>query len=763
MSLRVGKICQSEMAIHNRKVVLGTNDASSDASRISLGSRHSTRFTFHEVLQRQILKAQEMRAQFHVYDYVCGESMDVTPKPITVTLDRRPHPLLERRALQRIGDDSESFRSLRSGTSSLVRGKSGRALGIKMSIDDIIIGIGSDRLFFQLHGSTLSLPSFSSDESSSETDDTTDLISQMTIHQLPFISVRLTKTHLFQLYNQLSITAMKNTDDGEAVEKDNRTYDYLTIGRGRVRRRSDAECQTLMTLKKSRDINTTTVTTTNTGTFVSYYEMYDTYEVLDKFRSSWEIKYDFDKNERNRIQKLTLEEQFPAISRLRAFDLATMIVMRVLAGNEHGEAQKRFRKMNCVDRMVKKIDYNYSLDPLFVIYPFATDVRRAVCDISFCYSNSDILAVAYGIYSYSAAKLPKTGVVCVWSIKNPCDPERYFYYDYPVGSVEFSPYRSTLLAIGLYDGTVQVRDLTSAHGPLVAVSERSTSPGVDPVLAIKWIQQPKSDESHDIDPILSLSQDGSVTKFNIINSPYLVGFKQALLERVEGTPEGIPFKEPPSVEHQANRRPQGLCITKHPLEKDIFYVLTDEGCLHKCSTNYQNLYLELVKTHVGAVNSMDFSPWSPKLFLTCGNDWCIRIWMDGILTPLITLKNLFGPYQWAAWSRTHSTIIIGLNRKHLEIWDIRRTILKPMSTSFLESSFNTTAKFSLDGYCIAIGNEKGNVHICAFDGMPFPSYFQYDTLEKAIHKALISNNDLLIELKSVGYFGYPNKGFVMPP
>lgn len=84
-----------------------------------------------------------MRAQFRVYDYVQGESMDVTPKPITVTIDRRPHPLLNRRVLPRIGEDTESFRSLRSGTSSLARGKSGRALGIKMSIDDIIIGVNN--------------------------------------------------------------------------------------------------------------------------------------------------------------------------------------------------------------------------------------------------------------------------------------------------------------------------------------------------------------------------------------------------------------------------------------------------------------------------------------------------------------------------------------------------------------------------------------------------------------------------------------------
>uniref|UniRef100_A0A1A9WB47 Dynein axonemal intermediate chain 4 n=1 Tax=Glossina brevipalpis TaxID=37001 RepID=A0A1A9WB47_9MUSC len=745
-----------------RKVMVDSFDPTSDPSRVSLGSRQSIRVTFHEVLHRQILKALEKRSRYHVYDTVDGELMDVTPKPITIPITRKPHPLLSaiaRETLQRFGEDIVSYRSGRSGASSMIRTKSGRGLGMKMSIDDIIFGIGSDHLLFELRGSTLSIPSMRVDESSSETEEES---MEMIIYRLPFIRVCLTKTDIIQLYNQPSITAIKSTEDGDAVENDNRTYDYLTLGRGKVRRRCDAEGQTMMTLKKTRSVNTNSVTMATAGTFVSNYDMFDTYQVLDKFRYSWEVQYDFNKTHEY-IKRLTLEEQFPAISRLPKFNLATMMVTRLLAGNEHSEGQKRFRNMNRVDRNVKEIDYNYTLNPLFVIYPFATDVRRAVCDISFCYTNSDIFAVAYGIYSYSAAKLPKTGAVCVWSIKNPCDPERYFSYDYPVASVEFSPYRSTLLAIGLYDGTVEVRDITSAHDTLIAISQRTTSPGVDPVLALKWIQLPKTNESHEIEPILSLSQDGSVTKFTIINSPFLVGHKQALLERVEGTPEGIPFKELPPVEHPANRCPQGLCITKHPVENDIFYVLTDQGCLHKCSTNYQNSYLELLKTHAGAVNSMDFSPWSPKLFLTCGNDWCIRVWMDGIFSPLITLKNLYGPYQWAGWSRTHSTIIIGLNRKHLEIWDIRRTVLKPMSTGLLESSFNTTAKFSLDGFSIAIGNEKGNVHICSFDEMPFPPYFQYDTLEKAIHKIVASQSELLIELKSIGYFGYPNKRFVRPP
>lgn len=71
-------------------------------------------------------------------------------------------------------------------------------------------------------------------------------------------------------------------------------------------------------------------------------------------------------------------------------------------------------------------------------------------------------------------------------------------------------------------------------------------------------------------------------------------------------------------------------------------------------------------------------------------------------------------------------------------------------------------RFSCDGCNIAIGNEKGNVHISALDEMPFPPYFQYEALEKAIYKAVATDPDLLIELRSVGYFGYPNKACVIP-
>lgn len=83
--------------------------------------------------------------------------------------------------------------------------------------------------------------------------------------------------------------------------------------------------------------------------------------------------------------------------------------------------------------------------------------------------------------------------------------------------------------------------------------------------------------------------------------------------------------------------------------------------------------------------------------------------------------------------------------------------------TFFYFLFSILYRFSLDGTCIAIGNEKGNLIMHSFENMPFPPYYQYDAIEKAIYQAVSYNEDLLIELKNIGYFGYPNKTFIRPP
>ncbi|XP_046812033.1 uncharacterized protein LOC124421218 [Lucilia cuprina] len=114
-----------------------------------------------------------------------------------------------------------------------------------------------------------------------------------------------------------------------------------------------------------------------------------------------------------------------------------------------------------------------------------------------------------------------------------------------------------------------------------------------------------------------------------------------------------------------------------------------------------------------------------------------------------------GPVHAASWSTTHSSIIVALHRNSLDVWDLKRSILKPASsTKVSKEPYYTTFKLSLCGRSVAVGNSNGIVDMLAFEDMPFSPHFQYDHLEKTIHKILANENELLRDVKSLGYFGY---------
>lgn len=69
------------------------------------------------------------------------------------------------------------------------------------------------------------------------------------------------------------------------------------------------------------------------------------------------------------------------------------------------------------------------------------------------------------------------------------NPERCFKYTVPVTAVAFSNENSQLLAIGFYDGSIRIVDITIADAcNLVAISDRKTSPPIEPIWQMKWIK-----------------------------------------------------------------------------------------------------------------------------------------------------------------------------------------------------------------------------------------------------------------------------------
>lgn len=566
------------------------------------------------------------------------------------------------------------------------------------------------------------------------------------------MKLQLTETDDIVLYETASLTVPKGTEEAAAVEKYNADYEYITKGAGKNRRTSEAEVQTENLLVKSRSANTERIKKEEQGSFVSNFEMFDTYTDLAVQTKHLEL----DDSGKKKIQITTyvregMENIDETLCKNESFHLSSMILQRLLAGNFYRERQKRFRNMTLPDPLDLNVKYLYRLETLWSFKSVETSDKDVV-DMSWCKDNGDLLAIAYGVYNYRDSRHRTSGAVLVWSIKNPVNPERRYSYNIPVTAVEFSQMNPQLIAVALYDGTIEVIDITENRSidgySVVAKSERQSSPGFEPIWQIQWIQM------KDYENILTASQDGRVMKFKIASGPFLVGYPQLRLDRVEGQVEAL------SIEHkktfiEANRHPQALCLQTHPVNSDVYLVGTDEGCVHICSTNFPHQHIGVLQVHNSGVYTIDFSPFSPKIFLTAGSDWTIRIWIENIFEPIMELSDGFGAIHNAYWSPIHSTIIASCTQNAVQIWDLRRKNQKPASIRTFDNKQLTVIKFSPCGRSLIIGDNEGNTHVCGLEDFPFAPHYQYDELQKALYHSLTNKQDLEKQIKLLGYLGYP--------
>jgi len=68
--------------------------------------------------------------------------------------------------------------------------------------------------------------------------------------------------------------------------------------------------------------------------------------------------------------------------------------------------------------------------------------------------------------------------------------------------------------------------------------------------------------------------------------------------------------------------------------------------------------------------------------------------LAGILLPIVTLQHHLSPVHCARWSRTHSTILVSLSRSTVDIWDLRNSTMKPVSSTVIDADiFYTTFKW----------------------------------------------------------------------
>lgn len=91
------------------------------------------------------------------------------------------------------------------------------------------------------------------------------------------IHITLSETSVVYILDLNSTTEVKGTDEGNLVEKDNENYEYLTVGKGRNRKTTNAEIQTMMCLQKSRATMAKKPSRAHGYAFASNWDMYDTF------------------------------------------------------------------------------------------------------------------------------------------------------------------------------------------------------------------------------------------------------------------------------------------------------------------------------------------------------------------------------------------------------------------------------------------------------------------------------------------------------
>ena len=266
--------------------------------------------------------------------------------------------------------------------------------------------------------------------------------------------------------------------------------------------------------------------------------------------------------------------------------------------------------------------------------------------------------------------------------------------------LDFHPQHSSLLAVGLYDGTVLVYDVRHKINKPIFSSTVKTGKHTDPVWQVYWQEEDLSKALN----FFSVSSDGRVTLWTMSKSE--LQFQDVMELKLVGSAKDTDPDDDTSLGSLAG----GCSFDFNKTSDHLFVVGTEEGRIHKCSKAYNSQYLETYKGHHMPVYALKWNYYHPRVFLSASADWTVKIWDHNNPKQVMSfdLNNAVGDAAWAPYSATVFAAVTADGKVH--VFDLNENKHEPMcEQKVVRKAKLTKIAFNPKHPIVLLGDDRGCV------------------------------------------------------
>ncbi|XP_034946466.1 WD repeat-containing protein 78-like [Chelonus insularis] len=561
----------------------------------------------------------------------------------------------------------------------------------------------------------------------------------------------LTESETTFIFKLLQLTEDCNTSDDAVVKEAKKQSQNPETKLEFIRPVIDTATQTFEILTKSRFSHLASLKMINRKNLTNNWIMHDAYNTTKLERKTNGLLYEniskgipHSEKLQNRLKFLKVsnnlkieEDQITRLYKNSSFAVAVRVMEQIICIKLHLRDQKYFKGFITSNPYVSKV--TYSLKYLWS-YMHISTVGTSINCIRWNPTNSNLLAVSYGRQFYKLS-----GYLLIWNMKHPTQPERFYKLDFAVSEINWSHKTPNQLAIGCYNGSLRIIDISKRNLITLYIIPQKCSFTFSRIWQVQWWLD-NGDEY-----IYASSGNGKIFRCQVNDDAAVTEVMR--ISRIDDCKLDIKQKNNYTsrlLSTPVRNEPEAILLQRHPIFNNIYLVGSDEGYIYRCSTVYSNCCINSFLAHDGPICSLEYSPFHPRIFLTTGADWCIRIWADDIMTPLITLSTQMSHVIAAAWSPKNSTIIATCVKNEICIWDLKQSIQKPKSITALKNFQKLISlSFTPDGNQIVIADNRGFIHVYNCEGIPFKPLNQTEMLVESIKKKLMTKQNLLQQFQKL--------------